>query len=544
MSDMNVDNNSFLPFLTPPKPPEAESNLEGLSKTTQGAIRRDSQGNTLSDGGKSTQKSAASESDLEAALLEELAGAIPTKISGQAQVFTKDQISSVDSSVQFNDKFTLSKAFSSQDLSKLQSDSPDLPPAKDFNTGNVAKELAGNPWLNNSFMTALTANLMEVVRIKMSQQSMEGHITVQLFNVISDLGTALGDLAMAKAEKEAEMHMFQAMAAFMSFGITLAAGALSIGGLIASSVGSGMKGAAANKDAATAATSAGGRPMGGPASGTTTPSSMGNTGATNSATSTASTAAGRATPNAAAPSAPNPRAGIGGHRTPGVEAGSHRSSLGRTGSTLSGAPEGSQVSGVRTNQASAAQPGAPQSAAPARGQFGSRSQVSGESGAPQQSRTTSGGEIIKDNKVSSTVSGEGQAWSRGNVRQWKKGTVGKGDAGGGSVEGTPATPAEIRRAQNVITGGDIAASLGHTFTQASPQLGNIADNLIQMMFKPEIGEIERETQIRQMQKQIAQQAMESASKDFGEAGQALDQALQALQKIQDENSRAHTLGRG
>ncbi|KAF3362614.1 hypothetical protein PHSC3_000853 [Chlamydiales bacterium STE3] len=395
---------------------------------------------------------------------------------GQSQVLSKDQILQIDSSVQFNEKYNLSKAFSSHDLSTLQSDVPNLPMPGDVSTNNVAKELTGNPWLNNSFMTTLTANIMEIVRIKMSQRSQEGHINVQLMNVLGDLGHALGDLALDKAEKEAQMHMFQAIGSFISLGVTLAGGAASVGSAVASRMSASKRLDAAQLDPAKAAAAAGGKRVGSanPDPANTQPSNT----------------------------SPQQVNGIGSHRDKTIKAGNHRLGISRNAKANSGleesltSPSGSQWNGSKASVQSD-------------GTVGGRSQVSSGRGGPQKSKAPT-----------------------------------TGDAGGMNVKGSPTYEKLIKRADNLDAGAAIAKAVGDTTIQASNQIGNIIDNLIQMAFKPEIGEIERETQIRQAQKQIAHQAMESASKDFSDAGQALDQALQALQKVQDENSRAHTLGRG
>ncbi|MGK5594185.1 MAG: hypothetical protein ACSNEK_02375 [Parachlamydiaceae bacterium] len=494
MADNNIDSsnsNNFLPFLTPPKLPDDQT-TDDLAQT-QGTRK---------------QSGVSGEAGIETAL-EQLAGAR----SQSAQVLGKDQLTnSVNATTQFNEKFNLGNAFSSQDISNLQSDSPTLPAAQgNFNINTVAKEVSGNPWLSNSFMTTLTANLMEVARMKMSQQSLMGGIVAKLYNVIGDLGRALGDLAMQKAEKEAEMHMWQATVAFISFGITLAAGALSIGGSIASNVAGGVKGSAANKTPTDASTAAGGSPIGaksniaGGIGGRTTPSPTANPPTAAKTTTTTSTSTTAST------------TGIGGHRgvsasKPTIGSANQRSSPFRSdNSALQGSTEGVPRSRVQANQASAAQPDAPKSTVPSKGSF-SRNQASGESGAPNQS--------------------------------WVKGTKWKSAKPTDGAQPTETATPINRKADHVMTGAEIATHLGTTFTHGSSQLGNAADNLVQMVFKPQIGAIERDEKRTETAKQIAQQALQSAMDDMKSAGQDFDGVMQALQKIQDENSRAHSLGRG
>lgn len=413
-----------------------------------------------------------------------------TSVEGQAQVLSRDEIVQIKSKTQFSDKYNLGAAFSSSDLSQLAADVPSLPNVKNIGggAGEIIKEIMGNEWLSSSFLTTLTANILEVVKIKMQQRQQEGDNTVELMKQIGDLGKAVGDLALKKAELEAQMHMFQAMAAIASFCITVAAGALTIAGTAATTISSGVKTNAATKDPAAANASASSKPIG----------------ATNVATPAKTSTPAQTTPTPAPNATPT--------NTPqNVQMGTHKTTAqpqAQPQAAAAGQPQAQQ--GV---QGGVAQQRWVKGEGPNAG-TGSTNQASGGAGAPAESSLNKMGPKSKDSE-------------------------------GVNAQGHPtADPKAIKKAENWEAGAEFARNFGQTFLQASPQLGNAADNFVQMAFKPQIGEVERESQIRQTQKQIAQQSLESASKDFSEAGQAIDSALQALQKVQDETSRAHSLSRG
>lgn len=472
-------------------------------------------------------------------------GAAPRKsatqmnVKGQAQVLSSDQLLQIDSSVKFNEKYNLGNAFNANDLAALKADYPNLPGIKDFNVTEVIKELKGNAWFNTSYMTAITSNLMEVVRIKMSMQMVEGSIAVALLQVIADLGLALGNLALEKAELEAEMHKFQALAAFLSFGVTVAAGALSIAGLMASTAGGAMKTNAAVKDPGTASAAAGSKPLGGPSGGWT----AGKSPASSASTSSSASASGGSSFTASSRSA-------GSGRADGSLGGSGKIADSKIGM------QRDRNADVRVNvgsrqQRAPADSGTPTSAAWQKGTPKSTIDSNMQSGATsQKSASTATGETIKDGSISSKVSGEAKATTSAEGRTgWLNSKAGlkskKTDAEG--LEGPPLTKAEaraIKRAEYTEKGGEIVGSLGQTLTYGSSSLGSAADNLVQWAFLPLIGEKERQIQILQSAKQIAQQALESAMNDMKNAASDIDALLQALMKIQDETSRAHSMNRG
>lgn len=486
---------------------------------------------------------------------------------GQTQVLSRDEILQIDSNVQFKDKYNLAEAFSAKDLASLNPDFPDIPAIRNFVLDAVTKEITANPWLNTAFMTTLAENLLAVVRIKMEQQLIEGKVTVQLLNVIADLGLALGDLAMKKANLEAEMHRFQALAAFLSFGVTLAAGALSIAGTIGSAAAGGVKSMSASKNAATSGAAAGGSPTGGPTgTGSGTSSFASKTSSTSPSTSTTSTAssftggsrgagsttASGGTTASGSTSATGSTTASGSAKASGITEGQMKTPIGaqrgRNAETRVNIGSKNQRNPEPATPWQSAAPKTSVNQSPSTSQTGSANQTSGVAGAPQKASTTSTGETIKDGNVSSRVSAEAKSTTSAESRAgWKSGLKTKygkaGDGGGLEATGTPGDKAALK-AHYIEKGGDIAGHLGQTLLQGSSQLANAADNLVQMAFKPLIGAVERETQIMQAQKQIAQQALESASNDFKEAGQSIDAALQALQKVQDETTRAHTLSRG
>lgn len=92
--------------------------------------------------------------------------------------------------------------------------------------------------------------------------------------------------------------------------------------------------------------------------------------------------------------------------------------------------------------------------------------------------------------------------------------------------------------------GDIFHGIGMAMTQATPSVGQIFENLIQMFFKPQIAHIEQQIELARASKDLASKALDSAIQGVNSAGQDLDAAMQSWTKEQDENNRAHMLKGG
>lgn len=82
---------------------------------------------------------------------------------------------------------------------------PEIGPVKNFNL--MAVKAAENPWLQSTFMTKLTMTLAEIVMYNKDIHKSEAVVTVQQLQKIWAMAESNAALIMAKAEKEAAMHM-------------------------------------------------------------------------------------------------------------------------------------------------------------------------------------------------------------------------------------------------------------------------------------------------------------------------------------------------
>lgn len=500
---------------------------------------------TGSQGGQSDQGS--HDSDTAASLQDWLGQLDQTSTTTKAaakvstQFATKDVIMQASSERVDN---TLNANYTSNDWSKFTSDFPNLVPNKDIDTGSVAKETAGNPWLNTSFMTTITANLMAVARMKGEQQGIEGMMGAKLMNVLWDLGVSLGALAMQKAELEAQMHMWEAVAGFIGLAVSVGIAAMGVAGIAATKMAESKMSTASEmenpKDSNIVGT--GGKPKGGVEEGSFYSSSS------KTKTNTAPKL----------DDAPEPSVGKGAEKpVMGKERvaqqharetglGSHRT--GKNVDQEKGAdPTDTEFDeGLTTSQEKEFSSGKPvsdteaesgQQAKSSLTRSGSTEQESAGEAAPR-SKTTEDGSFIVDGEVSIQKSGQGKTGWKST--KWKSGKIDRRE--GGSNLGDQAkvdTKTQTDKAASWATKGEMLSNLSMSLGQVGGQIGSIADNLVQMVFKPLIGEVEQEMEIQRAAQTITKQMLDSITSDFRDCGQAVDQALQALQKIQDETSRAH-----
>lgn len=103
--------------------------------------------------------------------------------------------------------------------------SPILPLPGPYNPG---KANIGH-WFS-SFLTALTVNLVAVAMTNKEIHKIEGLNVVRQLGAIWEWAQSIGALIMAKAEKEAAMHMAQAIAAVASLAVAVLGAAMQIGG--------------------------------------------------------------------------------------------------------------------------------------------------------------------------------------------------------------------------------------------------------------------------------------------------------------------------
>lgn len=82
---------------------------------------------------------------------------------------------------------------------------------------------------------------------------------------------------------------------------------------------------------------------------------------------------------------------------------------------------------------------------------------------------------------------------------------------------------------------------GSAMVQTNSALNSAMTNFIQMIYKPQIAEFERAKTLSEARSRIIGTVLDFASQAFNTASQIIDSAIQELQKIQDESSRANDM---
>lgn len=134
-----------------------------------------------------------------------------------------------------------------------------------------------------------------------------------------------------------------------------------------------------------------------------------------------------------------------------------------------------------------------------------------------------------------------QATKINNKNAAKAKTEAKANDLNGQPETKTTSDATIKSLKNKAAKLD---KVGTLLSTAAPIIEKIAENAYRAATVEDIAKSERDRTLFESYKQAMQQAYDNASKSMSEAGQAIDAALQMLQKIQDETSRAHSLRGG
>jgi hypothetical protein len=99
------------------------------------------------------------------------------------------------------------------------------------------------------------------------------------------------------------------------------------------------------------------------------------------------------------------------------------------------------------------------------------------------------------------------------------------------------TPAEITREKDkiAIQERDAGAmqSAGNAISMAAPVLNNVAENFIQMVFKPDIAKTESELEISRTNKELKSKALDSSIQAFNGATDIVDGAVRSMDKLGD-----------
>lgn len=500
---------------------------------------------TGSGGGQSDQDDSQAVLSLRDILSELDANTVTTKAGSKiaTQFATKDVI--IQASSDRNDTSTTTTG-----KNDLMSDFPHLAASKDFDMYKVLNDTGGNQWLNSSFMTTITANLLAVAKMKQDQQGIEGMMAAQLMNVFWDLGVALGDLALKKAELEAEMHMWEGIAGFIGLGITVGIAAMGVAGLAAGHVATakmGKAGKGADVEGDSGFVGAGGGAKGGTEKGSFGSKGLAD-GESGTTTRSRRNSADEGEVKTTQHKDSEQKNMIGKAREDAgkdVEIGSNRSKADKESDADIAADEAGEQFSLSKDREKEAEAPVVNTNSKANLE-GSSEQKSAGQGGPTSDQTETGAFIADDGTQKLTFSGEGKTEGWRNGTYWKDGKIKSREGSSGGLSGEePGVPkSEVSRAEKVKMASEYMSSLSISLGQVGGQVGQIADNFVQMVFKPLIGEVERETQITQAAQNITKQMLDAIFQDIGTAGQSLDAALQALQKIQDETSRAQTYGRG
>lgn len=426
---------------------------------------------------------------------------------------------------QFSAKFnTLSDAYKATDWDSFSSEYPNLAKYGNFDLKAVTSDMDGNPFIDSSFITSITENLMEVGNMNKGAQYIQGMLAATLMKVAWDLGVSLGQLAIDKANLEAEMHMFQAMVAFVGLGISVGATAFSLGGMAAKKLASTKlkDNAVVDKDGAEA----------------------------------------------------------GGSKLKTADTGTDNVSSFKEGPKIGGSREGASSAKGTGHQEGQWQKG--EINEPQKPTAGSHREVDAEVSANERTgkefkkadqkkedienteqKQTLEKEEVESTKWKKTMPQEGQegqskaetgASTRSDAEAFlaKKGSKAKGldkpeeGAGGGAdAKGTPSEKLK-EKWERIETGAGFMESMGNLFTQSggAQQLTSAMDNIVQMIFKPQIGQVDAATERTRAQQNATKQTLDSVTQAFNESGKGVDKAYEALEKIQDANKQTFEIRRG
>lgn len=323
---------------------------------------------------------------------------------------------------------------------------PKLPAAGPYKPEAVQQ----NEWLNSTFMVSIAVSLTAVAMLNKEIHKAEGIWTVQALTFIWKSALSLAELIMAKAEKEAAMHMALAIGAMASLGVAVGGTALSIGGK-------------------TTSTSARNR-MAELDEGITPPPKP------------TTTQAG-AQPGSVAPN------------TPGPTVAERRANAYLPDNAPNPPPKSVAAKNVVVNDQGNA-PGALNTTPPSTNATSIKADIKTTKNKPAQ-------DLTPEQRVT-----ERQALNKKDAR------------------------------------GENLHMVGMAMTQATPAVGQIIENLIQMYYKPEIAYIEQQIELERAMKELWQKSWDTALQGFNGAGQEIDSAMQNWTKEQDENTRAHMLKGG
>lgn len=347
--------------------------------------------------------------------------------------------------------------------------------------------MGGNPWLASSYMARITQNIMEIWKVQKEISLAEAANTVASMDLVMVLAKELGDIIMDKAEKEAEMYTALGIAACVALTI-------SIVGLAASMTGSTLASRAKSKRDGIEAD---------------TPEAATEQQKNASVAANAPIKSGKSVnADLDAPVAPEPVA---------------------TQSTGPGAAQKNK--GIRESASS---------------------ELHQSSHSTDSKRSSTSSDTVSDTSVdNSAVLAKSKPSATTGRDESRVRTSQEADAETPTIDqskktvGKPQDKAATLEDANRLDAHASRLSLsGKYLMEYTSVMERAVENFIQAGYKPQIAQYERKMETIRAAQQIVKQAMESSSKGNTDAQQVLQAAADLLQKIQDENNRAYSMGRG
>lgn len=170
-------------------------------------------------------------------------------------------------------------------------------------------------------------------------------------------------------------------------------------------------------------------------------------------------------------------------------------------------------------------------------------------------RTDNQGNKIKDSpetEVPSNKEGiKASAKQREASQKQNKETIENADANKTEAKKSDATEAKeqatldaekAKKLRDAKMVGQQMQTLGTMIVQTNTSLNSVLTNFIQMVYKPEIGQLERSRTLSEARQKIIASSLDYANQAFNNAAQIIDSSIQELQKIEDETSRAGNIG--
>lgn len=461
-----------------------------------------------------------------------------------ASVFT-DSIGNATGQIVYAGKYTTANsALNAGNLNQLQSELPVLSPTGDFQIAIIRQEAQGNPCLNSIFIVTITANLMEVVKQKKNEHFMSGMLTAKMMTMTYDYGVALGDLAMEKAELEAEQHIAQMWVAIAGFGMAVLGTGMTIGAMGAKTAAEGV---VLKNSLSKDSVGAGGK--------TTTSFKESGVGSTQTfkqgqVPSSSSASAKETGATSTKGDGAESKITIGSSREKSSTATAEKAATSKAEQKTTDKEkevETEQVKDAEVKQTEATKVEARKSSI----EIGkSRDKSAADKEAAKTPETSK--EKNAENAGVTTTS-DGAKLSKSSTKSGaekineQESNAEAGPAAGQNVEGTltPKEQATLTRAEKIIQGASYAEELGKMLTLGggASQLASAADHLVQAIYATQIGAKEREMEIVRALQKVLGIYGDSLRDQNSAASDAIKSALDLLMKIQDENARTFSMNR-